>query len=60
MPSELRSLLVGGTLVQFANGMVYIFLMLVITQFYQVGFETTVSLASRMRLISRQRRSLVS
>ena len=45
MPEPLRPLLVGDTLVRFANGMVYVFFVLVITQFYQVGFETTVSLA---------------
>jgi MFS family permease len=44
-PEPLRPLLVGDTLVRFANGMVYVFFVLVITQFYQVGFETTVSLA---------------
>jgi MFS family permease len=46
MPDPLRPLLVGDTLVRFANGMVYVFFVLVITQFYQVGFESTVSLAS--------------
>ena len=46
MPALLRPLLIGDTLVRFANGMVYVFFVLVITQFYQVGFETTVSLAS--------------
>ena len=45
MPEPLRPLLVGDTLVRFANGMVYVFFVLVITQFYAVGFETTVSLA---------------
>ncbi|MDL5363139.1 MFS transporter [Halalkalicoccus sp. NIPERK01] len=45
MPEPLRPLLVGDTLVRFANGMVYVFFVLVITQFYEVGFETTVSLA---------------
>ncbi|MGZ0748442.1 MFS transporter [Haloparvum sp. AD34] len=45
MPEPLRPLLVGDTLVRFANGMVYVFFVLVITQFYQVGFETTISLA---------------
>ena len=42
MPAPLRPLLVGDTLVRFANGMVYVFFVLVITQLYQVGFETTV------------------
>jgi len=45
MPEPLRPLLVGDTLVRFANGMVYVFFVLVITQFYEVGFETTVSMA---------------
>ena len=46
MPDPLRPLLVGDTLVRFANGMVYVFFVLVITQFYEVGFETTLSLVS--------------
>ncbi|AHG02170.1 MFS transporter (plasmid) [Halostagnicola larsenii XH-48] len=45
MPDPLRPLLIGDTLVRFANGMVYVFFVLVITQFYEVGLETTVSLA---------------
>jgi len=45
MPEELRPLLVGDTLVRFANGMVYVFFVLVITQFYRVGFEATVAVA---------------
>ncbi|QCC46889.1 MFS transporter [Halobellus limi] len=45
MPSELRPLLVGDTLVRFANGMVYVFFVLVVTRIYEVGLETTVSLA---------------
>jgi len=44
MPAELRPLLVGDTLVRFANGMVYVFFVLVITRFHQVGLETTLSL----------------
>ncbi|MFD1599283.1 MFS transporter, partial [Halobellus rarus] len=44
MPSELRPLLVGDTLVRFANGMVYVFFVLVVTRIYEVGLETTVSL----------------
>lgn len=43
MPAELRPLLVGDTLVRFANGMVYVFFVLVVTQILQVGVETTVS-----------------
>ena len=45
MPDPLRPLLIGDTLVRFANGMVYVFFVLVITQLYQVGFQTTISLA---------------
>ena len=45
MPDPLRPLLVGDTLVRFANGMVYVFFVLVVTQVYEVGFETTLSLA---------------
>ncbi|MEZ3164259.1 MFS transporter [Halorubrum sp. RMP-47] len=44
MPAPLRPLLVGDTLVRFANGMVYVFFVLVVTQFFQVGLETTVAL----------------
>ncbi|WP_225335941.1 MFS transporter [Halomicrobium urmianum] len=42
MPEELRPLLVGDTLVRFANGMVYVFFVLVVTRFLGVGLETTV------------------
>lgn len=46
MPSPLRPLLVGDTLVRFANGMVYVFFVLVVTQFLQVGLNTTIALGS--------------
>ncbi len=52
MPAELRPLLVGDTLVRFANGMVYVFFVLVITQIYQVGFETTIAVAEVSYAIS--------
>ncbi|WP_408957746.1 MFS transporter [Natrinema sp. 74] len=42
MPDELRPLLVGDTLVRFANGMVYVFFVIVVTRFREVGL--TVSL----------------
>nr|WP_272913202.1 MFS transporter [Halapricum salinum] len=45
MPTELRPLLVADTLVRFANGMVYVFFVLVVTQFYAVGFDASGSLA---------------
>ena len=44
MPAELRPLLVADTLVRFANGMVYVFFVLVITQVYEVGFDATLAL----------------
>jgi MFS family permease len=44
MPAELRPLLVADTLVRFANGMVYVFFVLVVTDLYAVGLETTLSL----------------
>lgn len=37
LPSELRPLLVGDTLVRFANGMVYVFFVIVVTRFLEVG-----------------------
>ena len=43
MPAPLRPLLVGDTLVRFANGMVYVFFVLVVTSLYEVGLETTVA-----------------
>ncbi|MFC7154865.1 MFS transporter [Halomarina halobia] len=36
LPAELRPLLVGDTLVRFANGMVYVFFVIVITRFLEV------------------------
>ncbi|MFB6112311.1 MAG: MFS transporter [Halobacteriaceae archaeon] len=47
MPSPLRPLLVGDTLVRFANGMVYVFFTLVVTRLYAVGFQGTIDLAGR-------------
>ena len=44
MPAELRPLLVADTLVRFANGMVYVFFVLIITQVYEVGFEASLAL----------------
>jgi MFS family permease len=37
MPNELRPLLVADTLVRFANGMVYVFFVIVVTEFLAVG-----------------------
>jgi MFS family permease len=39
LPPELRSLLVADTLVRFANGMVYVFFVIVITRFLDVGLD---------------------
>ena len=39
LPPELRPLLVGDVLVRFANGMVYVFFVIVITQFLGVGLD---------------------
>jgi MFS family permease len=44
MPDPLRPLLIGDTLVRFANGMVYVFFVLVVTQVFSAGLETTVAL----------------
>jgi MFS family permease len=39
MPATLRPLLVADTLVRFANGMVYVFFVIVVTDFLSVGFD---------------------
>jgi MFS family permease len=39
MPETLRPLLVADTLVRFANGMVYVFFVIVVTDFLSVGFR---------------------
>ena len=39
MPDPLRPLLVGDTLVRFANGMVYVFFVIVVTDYLDVGFS---------------------
>ncbi|WP_276271081.1 MFS transporter [Haloarcula litorea] len=38
MPATLRPLLVADTLVRFANGMVYVFFVIVVTEFLETGF----------------------
>jgi len=43
MPAPLRPLLIGDTLVRFANGMVYVFFILVITRLHEVGFASTLA-----------------
>jgi MFS family permease len=47
MPSPLRPLLVADTLVRFANGMVYVFFVLVVTRIFEVGLATTVAVGGR-------------
>ncbi|CAI48356.1 major facilitator superfamily transport protein [Natronomonas pharaonis DSM 2160] len=42
MPSELRPLLVADTLVRFGNGMVYVFFIIVVTEFLEVGVSLPV------------------
>jgi MFS family permease len=39
MPAELRPLLIADTFVRFANGMVYVFFVIVVTEFLQVGVD---------------------
>ncbi|MFO7833437.1 MAG: MFS transporter [Halohasta sp.] len=41
MPSALRPLLIGDTLVRFANGMVYVFFIIVVTDLRGVGLAAT-------------------
>jgi MFS family permease len=43
MPSPLRPLLVGDTFVRFANGMVYSYFIIVVTRFFGVSLETSLS-----------------
>ncbi|QLK26952.1 MFS transporter [Natrinema zhouii] len=50
MPDELRPLLVGDTLVRFANGMVYVFFVIVVTRFLGVGLSLSVPVAGTVDL----------
>ncbi|WP_276254738.1 MFS transporter [Halomontanus rarus] len=50
MPAELHPLLVGDTLVRFANGMVYIFFVLVVTQFLEVGLSVSLPAVGTLEL----------
>ena len=50
LPPELRPLLIGDTLVRFANGMVYVFFVLVVTRFLAVGFDASVPVLGRISL----------
>jgi MFS family permease len=50
LPPELRPLLIGDTLVRFANGMVYVFFVLVVTRFLSVGFAAEAPILGRVSL----------
>jgi len=50
LPPELRPLLIGDTLVRFANGMVYVFFVLVVTRFLGVGLSTTLPVVGTIDL----------
>ncbi len=39
LPDHLKPLLAGDTLVRFANGMVYVFFVLVVTRYHEVGLD---------------------
>jgi MFS family permease len=44
MPAPLRPLLVGDTLVRFANGMVFVYFIVVVTRFFEVGLDAAVTI----------------
>lgn len=50
LPPELRPLLVADTIVRFANGMVYIFFILVITELYGIGLTLTLPVLGTVSL----------
>lgn len=50
LPSTLRPLLVGDTLVRFANGMVYVFFIIVVTEFLGVGLSLSLPIAGDVTL----------
>ncbi|MHC3439152.1 MFS transporter [Natrialbaceae archaeon A-gly3] len=50
MPDELRPLLVGDTLVRFGNGMVYVFFVIVITRFLEVGLSLSLPAIGELTL----------
>ncbi len=55
MPATLRPLLVADTLIRFANGMVYVFFVIVVTEFLAVGF-TGFGFTAARRLLRRPAR----
>ncbi|MFD1562988.1 MFS transporter [Haloarchaeobius amylolyticus] len=50
MPAELRPLLIGDTLVRFANGMVYVFFVIVVTRFLEVGLAVSLPIVGAIEL----------
>jgi MFS family permease len=50
LPSTLRPLLVGDTLVRFANGMVYVFFIIVVTDFLDVGLALSLPVVGSVDL----------
>ena len=50
MPSTLRPLLIGDTLVRFANGMVYVFFIIVVTDFLDVGVAASLPIVGGVDL----------
>ncbi|TMT87180.1 MFS transporter [Haloterrigena sp. H1] len=50
MPAELRPLLIGDTLVRFANGMVYVFFVIVVTRFLEVGLAVSLPIVGAIAL----------
>jgi MFS family permease len=50
LPPELRPLLISDTLVRFANGMVYVFFVIVVTRFLGVGFSADLPIVGSVTL----------
>ncbi|TQQ80940.1 MFS transporter [Halonotius terrestris] len=50
LPATLRPLLVGDTLVRFANGMVYVFFIIVVTEFLDVGLSLSLPVVGSVDL----------
>ncbi|WP_049890162.1 MFS transporter [Natronorubrum sulfidifaciens] len=50
MPTELRPLLIADTLVRFGNGMVYVFFVIVVTRFLEVGLSLPVPALGTLEL----------
>ncbi|MGM0604112.1 MAG: MFS transporter [Halobacteriota archaeon] len=50
LPAELRPLLIADTLVRFANGMVYVFFVIVVTRFLGVGLSVDLPIVGLLEL----------